>query len=263
MNNKKRYAIGFYNNEERINSSEWAEYAGNRLITYVYDNQDKFNMRYKSSDEEGNRTWFILEPKELEKAKEYFAEDKEVIERIDTCNDYDKWKTSCECCDSISINMIPYTYREYGGCVGRAYNCAFCSGLPNRLAHKVAREYEDNGVESAIDLIIAMSKGEYVDNEGKYYCGCCENDLRRVGFIENGEYILSRNHEGKFNKMTIDEYNDREKQFEQEIEGYYPNFYPTEFMSQKRKVNGYRCFECNCEVEEDVVNELLGLKENA
>ena len=181
MENKKRYAVGIYSKEKRENDSEWAEGCGNKIMTYIYDNQSEFNIRYQCSDKEENRTWFILEPKELNKAKEYFAKDNEVLEYIDICNDYDRWKTSCECCNSISINIIPYTYREYGGCLGRSYNCAFCSSLKNRIAGMVGEEYHTNGVDSAIDLLISIDKGEFVDEEDKYYCTCCDYDLRVVG----------------------------------------------------------------------------------
>lgn len=259
MNNKKRYAVGFYSKEERANSPEWIKGKGNRLVTFLYDNIDLFNVRYMCHDKEEERAWIILDTQELAKAKEYFEHknDTEVLEWIDICLEYDKWKTNCSCCDSISINTIPYTYREYGGCIGRSYNCPMCSGLSNRIAGKVGETYRTNGVESAIDLIIEISEDRHIDEEEKYYCKCCERDLRVIGLIENGEYIISKNHEGKLNKLTIDEYNKQEELLENEIEGYYPNYYPVETVYKATEVNGYRCFECNNEIKEDVVKEIL------
>lgn len=63
---------------------------------------------------------------------------------------------------------------------------------------------------------------------------------------------MTKSSEGKIIKITVDEYNEREKQLEKEIEGYYPNYYPTEIVHKAGEVKGYRCFECNNEVEEDV-----------
>ena len=206
---KKRYAVGFYNAEERVNNPEWMKSAGNRLMAYIYDEQESFNIRYKYSAEDGNRTWFILEPKELLKAKECFSHEStnEVIEWIDICNDYDKWKTSCTCCDSISINTIPYTYREYGGCVGRVYNCCICSGLSNRMAAKIREAYNTNGVDSAIDLMIEITEGRYIDEEEKYYCSCCDMDIRFAGMIKDGKTIYKMTKSGKYIGLDIEEYN--------------------------------------------------------
>ena len=173
--------------------------------------------------------------------------------------DYEKWQTSCECCDSININVIPYTYREYGGCVGREYNCAICSGLSNRTTHKVSEQYHNNGVESAIDLLIVIDSGKYKDEEDIYFCNTCECDLRVVGVIGNGEFIILINHEDKINTVTVDEYNKLEEQREKEIEGYFPNYYPTEPVHKANKTNGYRCFECNTKIKENRAKELLKL----
>ena len=60
-------------------------------------------------------------------------------------------------CDSISINTIPYTYREYCGTIGREYNCPMCSGLLNEYAYEVRKAYDDGGADSAIDLLIDIS----------------------------------------------------------------------------------------------------------
>ena len=108
---KKRYAVCYYNNEKRLNDPEWMKHRANRLVTFIYDNQDMFDIKYISHSDDKNRAWILLDTKELNKAKECFSHEKsdEVIEYIDICNDYDKWKTSCECCDTITINAIPYT----------------------------------------------------------------------------------------------------------------------------------------------------------
>lgn len=254
---KKRYAVGFYNAEERVNNPEWMKNAGNRLMAYIYDEQESFNIRYKYSAEDGNRTWFILEPKELLKAKEYFSHEStnEVIEWIDICNDYDKWKTSCTCCDSISINTIPYTYREYGGCVGRVYNCCICSGLSNRMAAKIGEAYDTKGVDSAIDLMIEITEGRYIDEEEKYYCSCCDMDIRFAGMIKDGKTIYKSTKKGGYIGLDIEQYNKEECELEYEIEGYYPCYYIEEDDNKKK---GYTCFECNTKIEEELAKEILG-----
>ena len=53
---KKRYAVGYYNESERRDDPEWTDNRCNRLVNYIYDNQELFNIRYKTSDESGNRT---------------------------------------------------------------------------------------------------------------------------------------------------------------------------------------------------------------
>lgn len=161
---KKRYAVGFYNESERRDDPEWTDNRCNRLVNYIYDNQELFNIRYKTSDESGNRTWFIFEPDELNKARDHFNNnnDTDVLEWIDICTDYDKWQTSCMYCDSISINTIPYTYREYYGTIGREYNCPMCSGLLNEYAYEVGKAYNDGGADSAIDLLIDINEGRFV-----------------------------------------------------------------------------------------------------
>ena len=254
---KKRYAVGFYNAEERVNNPEWMKSAGNRLMAYIYDEQESFNIRYKYSAEDGNRTWFILEPKELLKAKECFSHEStnEVIEWIDICNDYDKWKTSCTCCDSISINTIPYTYREYGGCVGRVYNCCICSGLSNRMAAKIREAYNTNGVDSAIDLMIEITEGRYIDEEEKYYCSCCDMDIRFAGMIKDGKTIYKMTKSGKYIGLDIEEYNKEESESKYDIVGYYPCYYIEENDAKKE---GYTCFECNTKIEEELAKEILG-----
>ena len=261
MENKKRYAVGCYNHQKRMEEEGWWNSAQNRLVTYIYDNEDLFDIRYKTTDQEGNRTWYIIDPKELNKAKEYFTISEDVadtLEWIDTCNDYDKWKSSCNCCDSISINTIPYTYREYGGWTGREYNCAFCGSLTNRMAGAVGEEYRSNGLENAINLLISMNNGEYIDEEEKYYCTSCECDLRRVGLVENNETILVNNYKNDFYRFTIDEYNKREEENEKEIEGYYPHYF--EDKSKYEDTDGYRCFLCNAKADKEVVDEFLSLE---
>ena len=257
LKNKKRYAVGFYDADKRANDAEWMKIAGNRLVAYIYDEQENFNIRYKYSAEDGNRTWFILEPKELLKAKECFSHEgtDEVIEWIDICNDYDKWKTSCECCDTISINTIPYTYREYGGCVGRAYNCCICSGLSNRMAAKIGEAYDTKGVDSAIDLMIEITEGRYIDEEEKYYCSCCDRDIRFAGMIKDGKTIYKRTKKGGYIGLDIEQYNKEECELEYEIEGYYPCYYIEE---DDNKIKGYTCFECSAKIEEELAKEILG-----
>lgn len=254
---KKRYAVGFYDADKRANDAEWMKIAGNRLVAYIYDEQENFNIKYKCSDKEGNRTWFILEPKELLKAKECFSHEStnEVIELIDICNDYDKWKTSCTCCDTISINTIPYTYREYGGCVGRAYNCCICSGLSNRMAAKIGEAYDTKGVDSAIDLIIEITEGRYIDEEEKYYCSCCDRDIRFAGMIKDGKTIYKRTKKGGYIGLDIEEYNKEESESKYDIVGYYPCYYIEENGAKKE---GYTCFECNTKIEEGLAKEILG-----
>lgn len=254
MVNKKRYAVGFYNAEERVNNPEWMKSAGNRLMAYIYDEQEFFNIKYKCSDKEGNRTWFILDPQELLKAKECFSheETSEVIELIDICNNYDKWKTSCTCCDSISINTIPYTYREFGGCVGKSYNCPMCSGLSNRLTWKVGSEYKNNGVDAAIDLIIKISEGRYIDKEEKYYCPCCDRDIRLAGMIKDGKIVYKITESGKYIGLDIEEYNKEESESKYDIIGYYPCYY-----TQDHQKEGYTCFECDTEIKENLAKEIL------
>lgn len=255
---QKRYAVGYYNHEERVdNSSNWNKYAENRLVNHIYDNKSEFNMRYKSFDKD--KMWFMISPEELNIAKEYFTNDKDVLELIDLCNDYDKWKTSCECCDSISINTLPYTYREYGGFVGRAYNCVFCCGLKNRIAYEVTKEYQNNGVEGSINLLVNILNGNYVDKDEVYYCSSCDYDLRILGFVHNGKYIINNNEKGEWSKISVDNYNKLEEEKEKEIDGYWPRLYNKEIILQEEWMNGYRCFNCNTKIEEDVVDKIVDL----
>ena len=243
---QKRYAVGYYNHEERVdNSSNWNKYAENRLVNYIYDNKSEFNMRYKSFDKDKNEMLFIISPEELNKAKEHFVNDKEVLEFIDLCNDYDRWKTSCNCCDSISINTISYTYREYGGCVGRVFNCTFCSGLKNRAAYRISEQYKNKGVDSAIDLLIDVIEGRYIDKEEKYFCKGCDYDLRFTGFVHNGKHLMCKDGKGKWIETTVDDYNKLEDRYFE--------------VQQTDEVNGYRCSICNTEIEEDMVNEIVRL----
>ena len=37
--NKKRYAVGYYNESERRDDPEWSDNRCNRLVNYIYDNQ--------------------------------------------------------------------------------------------------------------------------------------------------------------------------------------------------------------------------------
>lgn len=259
---KKRYAVGFYNAMERISNPKWMKNKCNRLVTFIYDNQDMFDIRYICHDKEGNRAWFIIDTKELLKAKEGFMHEDstEVLEWIDICVNYDAWKTSCTCCDSISLNTLPYTYRDYGGCIGKEYNCPMCSGLSNKVAYLVREKYNSEGLESAIDFLIAISEGEYVDEEEKYHCACCGRDSRKAGIVKDSEMIYKRLNNGKYEVLSVEDYNKREIELEKEIEGYYPEFYYTEednpYLS-KVKVEGYTCFECGCKVDEVVVEEIL------
>ena len=63
---QKRYAVGYYNHEERVdNSSNWNKYAENRLVNYIYDNKSEFNMRYKSFDKDKNEMLFIISQKTM------------------------------------------------------------------------------------------------------------------------------------------------------------------------------------------------------
>ena len=51
---KKRYAVGFYNGSERRDDPEWTDNKCNRLVNYIYDNQELFNIRYKNIDKNTN-----------------------------------------------------------------------------------------------------------------------------------------------------------------------------------------------------------------
>ena len=255
---KKRYAVGYYNHKERLEEEGWWNNCQNRLVTYIYDNQDMFDIRYISHSEDGNRAWILLDTKELNKAKEYFTHSEDVtdtLEWIDACNDYDKWKTSCVCCDTITINAIPYTYREFGGCVGREYNCLLCSGLNNRTAYKVSEEQRNNGTETAIDFLIDILEDRYTDEEEKYYCKCCDRDMRYVGLIKDSKTIYKPTYKGEFIGLDVEEYNKQEEEFEKEIEGYYPCY----ISEQDNAKKGYVCFECGHEVSEELAKEIIGL----
>ena len=67
---KRRYAVGYYNHKERLEEEGWWNNCQNRLVTYIYDNQDMFDIRYISHSEDGNRTWILLDTKELNKVVE-------------------------------------------------------------------------------------------------------------------------------------------------------------------------------------------------
>lgn len=146
-----------------------------------------------------------------------------------------------------------YKDREYGGCVGRVYNCCICSGLSNRMAAKIGEAYNTNGVDSAIDLMIEITEGRYTDKEEKYYCSCCDRDIRFAGMIKDGKTIYKRTKKGGYIGLDIEQYNKEECELEYEIEGYYPYYY-----AHDHKKEGYTCFECNTEIEEDLAKEILG-----
>lgn len=255
---KRRYAVGYYNHQKRLEEEGWYNSCQNRLVTYIYDNQDMFNIKYISHSEDGNRAWILLDTKELNKAKEYFTHSEDVtdtLEWIDACNDYDKWKTSCVCCDTITINAIPYTYREFGGCVGKEYNCLLCSSLNNRAVYKVLEERRNNGTEKAIDFLIDIYEDRYVDEEEKYYCKCCDRDMRYVGLIKDNKMIYKPTHKGEFIGLDVEEYNRQEEEFEKEIEGYYPCY----ISEQSETKEGYTCFECGHEVSDELAKDIIGL----
>ena len=49
---KKRYAVGCYIGAERTNNPEWIKNKCNRLVAFIYDNQDMFDIRYMCHEKE-------------------------------------------------------------------------------------------------------------------------------------------------------------------------------------------------------------------
>lgn len=256
---KKRYGVGFYDIKKRKEDAEWMKIGQNRLIAFIFDNEEMFDIKYKSYDESRDRAWVVLDVKELEKAKECFKNEDttEVVEWIDKCLDYDIWQTACICCDSISINTIPYTYREYGGTIGREYNCPVCSGLTNRHAHTVRKEYNEHGVDAAINLMIDMYEGNYEDKESKYYCPCCEIDLRQGALVKDSKELYVpftldlENKADKYECISIKDYEEMELKIMEETGGQYiPDTY------QFDSIEGYSCFYCGTKADDSVVKEV-------
>lgn len=125
INEGKRLAIGVYDLDEINNNKDnWFKKYTCRLVSFIHDN-DLFETKKVIKKE--NRSIISVEVEELSKAKEYFNNDLEVLDFIDKCQNYDLWKTNCVNCDSITLNFIPYTYREHCGCVGKEYNCPICA----------------------------------------------------------------------------------------------------------------------------------------
>lgn len=250
---KQRYAVGYYNNNDRVNNPDWMESPHCRLVTFIYDNQDMFNIRYIAHDKEGNRAWILIDTKELLKAKDAFNHEDttEVNDFIDLCQEYDKWQTACTCCDSITLNTIPYTYREYGGSIGRAYNCPMCSGLINRTASKISIIRKEKGTGEAIKTLIEVDNGTYVDEDAHKYCSCCDLDLRHVGIAKDGkEIIFAATEDKELERMSVEEYN----KIPEEVEDYYVPTYSVDVL--EGETDGYRCLECNTKVEEDKIKKL-------
>lgn len=150
----KRYAIGFFDKIDEIENPEYAKAKGNKLVSYICKNTDKFELRYICHDKEKIRTWIIIDTKELYKAKDYFKDDGEVLKLINLANEKKLWNSACKCCGSISLNTIPYTYRNNGGSIGKSYECVFCAGFQNKYANNIRNVKEKHGIEAAIDLLL-------------------------------------------------------------------------------------------------------------
>lgn len=251
---KQRYAVGYYNNEERLNDPEWMESPHCRLVTFIYDNQDMFNIRYITHSEDKNRAWIVLDTKELLKAKKHFSSEEttKINDFIDLCQEYDKWQTSCDCCDSITLNTLPYTYRG-DMCIGRVYNCPMCSGLSDRVAYKLSHIRYEKGTEEAINTIIAMDKGEYIDEDAHKYCSRCDHEHLYSGIVKDGKEIIFIGRDGEgFEIMSIEKYNELQEELEER--GGEPYYYPS--FDLKGETDGYRCINCNTKLEEDKIKKL-------
>ena len=128
---EKRYAVGYYSKEEAM-KQEWMNISKNRLAAFIYDNQDMFKIKYKAINKGDGSVIFLIDIKEIEKAKECFIKEdtRDVIDLIDMYLNYDE-DLQCDNCDNIIINKASNKNEE-----GK---CALCSCLGN-ITFKVLEE---------------------------------------------------------------------------------------------------------------------------
>lgn len=248
-NNKERYCVGFYELEERINNEEmYFNISGNVLVSYIIDNIELFDLRnFTNKIEEIGLAWITLKTSELEKIKPLLKDYKynnkqEILDFIDICMDYDAWATACECCDTITLNTFPYTYRGNVE-IYKIYNCLNCAGYTDRYAFKIKDILEKKGTEAAIK--ISLGEETCYSEEDKFFCQCGA-DLRCTGAVYDGKKII------KFDKnlnkdisLDIDKYNE----LELKNNNIMPILYDKKYCPD---TDGYRCIICN--------NELPNLK---
>lgn len=168
-NNKKRYCVGFYELEERTGNEEsYFSSRGNVLVSYIIDNIELFNIRnFTDKIESSGLAWITLKTSELEKIKPLLKDYKynnkqEILDFIDICMNYDSWATACECCDTITLNTFPYTYRGNVE-IYKAYNCLNCACYTDEFANKIRNIRYKKGTEAAIR--ISLGEEGYYDEE--------------------------------------------------------------------------------------------------
>lgn len=244
-NNKERYCVGFYELEERLcNEEMYFNMSGNVLVSYIMDNMELFDIRnFTNKIQEVGLAWIILKTSELEKIKplleNYRYDNKqEILDFIDDCMNYDLWQTACECCDTININALPYTYRG-NITIYKTYNCLNCAGYTDRYVARI----RDTRYEKGIESVMRLSLGEeiYHSEDDKFFCQCGA-DLRCTGVVYNGKEIIKFDKDlNKDISFSIDKYNELELKNSDTM----PILYDREYCPD---TDGYRCMICNCEL---------------
>lgn len=253
-NIKDRYCVGFYNRDERLENEEiYFGNVGNVLTSYIIDNTNLFNIR-KLNNNDNKSMWITLKVSELEKIKNLledykYSNKQEVLNFIDKCMNYSLWNTACECCDTINLNVIPYTHRgNMTMTISKSYNCLNCVGLTDRTAMKIRTALKEEGAEAAIRL--TLGEDSLFDEEDKFFCECGA-DLRNVGIVYNGKRVIKfDSSENDYVSFTIDEYN----KLELENSDIMPILYNEKYCEN---TNGYRCMICNHELSEKTKREYI------
>jgi hypothetical protein len=263
MENKIRYATGLYRPDMDMMQP------ANRLVAYIVNSREDFNLRRLDlgTEESDKRIWITLRTDEILKAKEAFKNDVDVLEFIDLTQDYDKWKTACVCCNTITLNVMPYTYRG-SECIGRVYNCLNCSGLSDRYARKVANVYYKEGQDAVMDFLDVLFDDEtYNDPKDIEHCKNCDINLKEEGIIVDSttihtSHVIIEDGVAKFDEngnlmyaeglplvKTVGEYNDMEIKAQEEIHDYYPNYIEPEYYG-----DGCKCVHCCSTITEEQKN---------
>jgi hypothetical protein len=153
---KKDYMINisYYEDEKRNESVD-------ELAKIIVKNSSMFEFIdfWKHKDNE----WYslVIQLSEINKNINLFNDDNLVLTLIEKLNNDIDESIACIGCNSITINNSPYHYRDYGGCIGKSFECPYCSELDNKALHEVIKIRKSKGEKEAIEHVLKILKQEY------------------------------------------------------------------------------------------------------
>lgn len=117
-----------------------------KFIERLYRNRDKLSM--VECREADGVAFMLFYQDELGKCLNMFSDNIEMYSIADNIADAKVHK--CECCGVEYFGPFPYTYRNTGGCIGKAYECFVC------------RQYNNIGRQNIIDYRRSHSSEETI-----------------------------------------------------------------------------------------------------